>query len=208
MVKTAILVSGGGTNLQSIIDSRLFGELPQCELTAVISSDPQAYALQRAKNAQIPAYVVDREVFPNHATYSTAILQMLQDLDIELVVLAGYTQPLEGAVLQKFRHRIINTFPSLLPKYSQCDPNTLAPYEAAIRAGETVSGATVYFVTGAEPGPVILQRQVSVLPGDTPSRLQRRITEQAEWQLLPQAIALFCTGRLQIAGDTVTILDE
>lgn len=205
MVKTAVLVSGGGTNLQAVMDAHLFGEIPNCELTAVISSDPEAYALIRAKSANIPAYVVDRALFPNSATYGTALLQKLEDLDIELVVLAGYILPLGNTLLRAYEHRIINTFPALLPAFADCDSATLDPYEQALRAGVKLSGATAYFVTAEPPGPIILQQAVEVWEGDTAKTLQRRITEEAEWKLLPRAIALFCQGSLHLENGVVHI---
>ncbi len=205
MVKTAVLVSGGGTNLQAVMDAHLFGEIPNCELTAVISSDPEAYALVRAKSANIPAYVVDRALFPNSATYGTALLQKLEDLDIELVVLAGYILPLGNTLIRAYEHRIINTFPALLPAFADCDSATLDPYEQALRAGVKLSGATAYFVTTEPSGPIILQQAVEVWEGDTAKTLQRRITEEAEWKLLPRAIALFCQGSLHIDGGVVHI---
>ncbi len=206
MVKTAVLVSGGGTNLQAIMDAHLFGEIPNCELTAVISSDPEAYALIRAKSANIPAYVVDRSLFPNQATFSTALLQKLEDLDIELVVLAGYVHPIGGTILRTYENRIVNTFPSLLPAFSHCNGATLEPYEEAIRAGVKLSGATAYFVTAEPVGPIILQQAVEVWEGDTPKTLQRRITEEAEWKLLPKALALFCQDSLRVEDGIVHVV--
>jgi phosphoribosylglycinamide formyltransferase-1 len=208
MVKTAILVSGGGTNLQAVIDSHLFGEIPNCELTAVISSDPEAYALIRAKSANLPAYVVDRSMFPNAASYNTALLQKLQDLDIELVVLAGYGLPVGGVVLRAYENRIISTFPALLPAFAQCDGMSLEPYEAALQAGVKLSGASAYFVTEGPGGPIILQQAVEVWEGDTPKTLQRRIMEQGEWKILPQALAMYCQGQLRVEGGIVHIAGE
>ena len=206
MVKTAVLVSGGGTNLQAVMDAHLFGEIPNCELTAVISSDPEAYALIRAKSANIPTYVVDRSLFPNSASYSTALLQKLEDLDIELVVLAGYNQPIGGTILRAYEHRIVNIFPSLLPAFGTCDGTSLEPYEEALRAGVKLSGATAYFVTAEHTGPIILQQAVEVWEGDTPKTLQRRIMEEAEWKILPKALALFCQGALHIENGVVHIV--
>lgn len=206
MVKTAVLVSGGGTNLQAIMDAHLFGEIPNCELTAVISSDPEAYALLRAKSANIPAYVIDRTLFPNNATYSTALLQKLEDLDIELVVLAGYLQPIGGTILRAYENKIINIFPSLLPAFCDADAASLEPYERALHEGVKLSGATAYFVTAGSTGPIILQQAVEVWEGDTPKTLQRRIMEEAEWKLLPRAIALFCQGSLHLDGGVVHVV--
>lgn len=208
MVKTAILVSGGGTNLQAVIDSHLFGEIPNCELTAVISSDPEAYALIRAKSSNIPAYVVDRSLFPNHASYNMALMQKLSDLDIELVALAGYALPIGIVVLKGYENRIINIQPSLLPAFAECDGATMAPYEAALKAGVKLSGATAYFVTAETCGPIILQKAVEVWEGDTPKTLQRRIMEEAEWKILPRALALYCQGALRVENGIVHVAGE
>lgn len=190
-------------NLQAVIDAHLFGEIPNCELTAVISSDPEAYALVRARSASIPAFVVDRSLFPNASSYNTALLQQLEDMDIELVVLAGYGQPVGGVILRAYENRIVNTFPGLMPAFADCDGMTLAPYEAALRAGVKLSGATAYFVTADVGGPIILQQAVEVWEGDTPKTLQRRIMEQAEWRILPQALALYCQGLLRVENGIV-----
>ena len=205
MVKTAVLVSGGGTNLQAVMDAHLFGEIPNCELTAVISSDPEAYALVRAKSSNIPAFVVDRSLFPNQVTFSTALLQKLEDLDIELVALAGYVHPIGGAILRAYENRIVNVFPSLLPAFGLCSGATLEPYEEALKAGVKISGATAYFVTAEATGPIILQQAVEVWEGDTPKTLQRRIMEEAEWKLLPKALALYCQGSLHVEDGVVHI---
>ena len=208
MIKTAILVSGGGSNLQAIIDAHIFGENPGCELTAVLSSNPGAYALNRAKSANIPSYVVDQSLFPNASSFNTAIIHKLQDLDIELVVLAGYNAPVSAALLKQFPNRIINVYPSLLPAFAGMDGNTPAPYEAAIRCGCKLSGATAYFVTEAAAGPIILQQAVEVWEGDTAITLQRRITEEAEWKILPKAMALYCQKRLTVEENIVHVSEE
>ena len=208
MVKTAILVSGGGTNLQAVIDAHLFGEIPNCELTAVISSHPEAYALIRAKSANLPAYVVDWSLFPNPTSYNTAVLQKLQDLDVELVVLAGYVCPMSPALIKAYRDHIVNIHPSLLPAFADCDGNTLEPYEAALRCGVKLSGATACFVNGEEGRPIILQQAVEVWEGDTAKTLQRRIMEEAEWKILPKALALYCQGRLTVEDGNVHIAGE
>ena len=187
------------------MDAHLFGEIPNCELTAVISSDPEAYALIRARSANIPAYVIDRTMFPNNASYSTALLQKLEDLDIELVVLAGYVQPISGSILRAYENKIINVFPSLLPAFGSTNGATLEPYEEALRAGVKLSGATAYFVTAEPAGPIILQQAVEVWEGDTAKTLQRRIMEEAEWKILPRALALFCQGNLHVEDGVVHI---
>ena len=206
MVKTAVLVSGGGTNLQAILDARLFDELENCDLCAVISSTPDAYALTRAQNAEIPTYIVDHSLFPTRQAFTTAILDKLKDLDIELVVLAGFMHILGDQLVHAYEGRMINVHPSLIPSFCGDGYFGLRVHKAALDYGVKMTGATVHFVT-SEPdaGPIILQKAVAVLEDDTPQSLQRRVMEEAEWQLLPQAVSLFCQGRLQLEGRRVII---
>jgi phosphoribosylglycinamide formyltransferase-1 len=209
MVKTAVLVSGGGTNLPAVIDARIFGEIPDCELTAVISSNPEAYALKRAEAAGIPAYTVDVRTFPNRASFSNALLQQLKKLNIELVVLAGFMLILEPPFVAEFKNRIINIHPSLIPAFSGAGRFGLKVHEMALEYGVKLSGATAHFVTDeCDAGPIISQRAVPILEGDTPKTLQRRVMEQAEWRILPEAIALYCAGRLRVEGRVVRVADD
>ena len=204
MVKTAILVSGGGMNLQAILDAHLFGEIPNCELTAVISVNPEAYALERAQMAKVPSYVVDAGIFPNRYSFCRALLEKLQDLNIELVVLAGFPYLLDVTFVNTFRGRIINTHPSLFPAFRGEGFYGLQVHRAVLASGIKLSGATAYFVTRELcAGPIILQKGVEVLEDDTPATLQRRIMEEAEWEILPKAIALYCQGRLTVDGQRV-----
>ena len=206
MVRTAILVSGGGANLQAILDAALFDELGECELCAVISSVPEAYALKRAENAKITATVVDYSIFPNRASFTEAIIKKLQDLDIDLVVLAGMNRWLETQFFREYKNRIIFTHPSLLPSfYGACYPGARAAREA-LEAGVRVTGATSLLVTDLpENAKIILQKAVDVLPDDTPAVLQRRIMEKAEWDILIRSIQLYCSGRLTLMGDKLLI---
>ena len=159
MVKTAVLVSGGGTNLQAILDAHIFGELKNCELTAVISSNPQAYALTRAENAGIPTYIVDQSIFPNRESFTEAIRKKLVDLDIELVVLAGFTYVLKPPLIRQFKNRIINIHPALIPSFCGDGYYGLHVHEAALAYGVKISGATAHFVTEeTDNGPIILQK--------------------------------------------------
>ena len=206
MVKTAVLVSGGGTNLQAIIDAHIFGEITNCELRAVISSNPDAYALTRASSAGIKTYIIDREIFPNRQTFSNAVLNMLRDLDIELVVLAGFLYILDAPVVKHFKNRMINIHPALIPSFCGEGAYGLRVHEMALEYGAKLSGATAHFVTEeTDAGPIIVQRAVPVGEGDTPKILQRRIMEEAEWKILPEAISLFCEGRLSVEGRIVHI---
>lgn len=209
MIKTAILVSGGGTNLQAILDAHLFGEIPNCELTAVISSNPEAYALQRARMANVPAYVVDVNVFPNRTSFCRALLDQLQDLGIDLVVLAGFLYVLDANFVSAYQNRIINIHPSLIPSFCGDGCYGLQVHRMALDYGVKVSGATAHFVTQeCDAGPIILQKPVLIHEDDTPKTLQRRIMEEAEWKILPEAIKLYCQGRLSVEGRIVHIAPE
>ncbi len=208
MVKIAVMVSGGGTNLQALIDAETRGEIRNGEISAVISSSPDAYALERAKCAFIPSYVLRRRDFGSAEAYGEALAEMLEQLGIGLVVLAGFMTVLSPAFCRRFEGRIINIHPSLIPSF--CGPGFygLHVHEAALAKGVKVTGATVHFVSEVvDGGAIILQKAVAVQPGDTPGTLQRRVMEEAEWQLLPRAVSLFCEGRLQTQGNLVNILD-
>jgi phosphoribosylglycinamide formyltransferase-1 len=206
MVKTAVLVSGGGTNLQAIIDANLFGEIKNCDITAVISSNPEAYAIERAQYAGIPVYVVDRSIFPNRLSFTKALLEKLLDLETELVVYAGFNYILGPQLIKAYENRIINIHPSLIPSFCGEGFYGLRVHEAVLAQGVKVTGATAHFATEIpDDGPIILQQAVRVLEDDTPQTLQRRVMEEAEWKILPEAISLFCERRLVLDGRTVRI---
>jgi len=209
MVKTAVLVSGGGTNLQAVIDANLFGEIKNFELSAVISSNPEAYANERARYAGIPVYIVERSIFPNRKSFTKALLDKLQDLEIELAVYAGFNYITDFQLTKVYKNRIINIHPSLIPSF--CGPGFygLRVHEAALQQGVKVTGATAHFVTDVvDDGPIILQKAVPIHEDDTPKTLQRRVMEDAEWKILPEAISLFCEGRLKVEGNIVRIQGE
>jgi len=206
MVKTAVLVSGGGTNLQAIIDANLFGEIRNCELVAVISSNPEAYALERAKYAGIASYIVDVSIFPNRLSFTKALLEKLQDLEIELVVYAGFNFIVGPQLIKEYENKIINIHPSLIPSFCGDGYYGLKVHESVLEHGVKVTGATAHFATEIpDDGPIILQKAVEILEDDTPQTLQRRVMEEAEWKILPEAISLFCEGRLQVDGRVVKI---
>ncbi|MCL2228052.1 MAG: phosphoribosylglycinamide formyltransferase [Oscillospiraceae bacterium] len=206
MVKTAVLVSGGGTNLQAIIDAHLFGEIRNCELIAVISSNPEAYANERAKYAGIPVYVIDRTIFPNQLSFTKALLEKLLDIEAELVVYAGFNYILGPQLIKAYENRIINIHPSLLPSFGGPGYYGLKMHEEVLKYGVKVTGATAHFATEiVDDGPIILQKAVEVLEDDTPSTLQRRVMEEAEWKILPEAISLFCERRLELEDRVVRI---
>ncbi|WP_300270878.1 phosphoribosylglycinamide formyltransferase [uncultured Flavonifractor sp.] len=206
MTRIAVLVSGGGTNLQALIGARDRGALGGGELAAVISSKPDAYALERAKNAGIPCYVVARKDYDSNRAMTQALVAKLKELDIGLVVLAGFMHILTEEMVQAYPNAILNVHPALIPSFCGAGYYGLHVHEKALAYGVKVTGATVHFVN-EEPdgGPIVLQKAVDILPGDTPEVLQRRVMEQAEWHILPQAVALFCQGRLSVEGRIVTI---
>jgi len=207
MKKIAVLVSGGGTNLQALIDAQSRGEIVNGEIAAVIASTPEAYALERAKKAGIPGYVIARKEYPSSQAMTIALTEKLQELGIDLVVLAGFMTILTGEMVQAYPNAILNIHPALIPAFSGPGCYGLHVHEKALEYGVKLSGATVHFVSEeCDGGPIVLQKAVEVLPDDTPEVLQRRIMEQCEWKLLPQAVSLFCQDRIRVEGRTVRIL--
>jgi phosphoribosylglycinamide formyltransferase-1 len=207
MKKIAVLVSGGGTNLQALIDAQGRGEIVNGEIAAVISSAPEAYALERAKKAGIPGYVLARQDYPSSQAMTRALVDKLRELSIDLVVMAGFMTIVTRELFEVYPNAVINIHPALIPSFCGKGAYGLHVHEQALAYGVKVSGATVHFVTEeCDSGPIILQRAVDVLPGDTPETLQRRIMERCEWKLLPQAVSLFCQNRLRVEGRTVRIL--
>ena len=208
MKKIAVLVSGGGTNLQALIDAQSRGEIVGGEIAAVISSAPSAFALERAAKAGIPGYVIARKEFSSNQAMTLALVDKLKELNIDLVVLAGFMVILTEEMVKAYPNAIINVHPALIPSFAGPGCYGLHVHEKALEYGVKLSGATVHFVSEeCDGGPIISQKAVEVLPDDTPEVLQRRIMEQAEWKLLPQAVSLFCQGRLRVEGRTVRILD-
>ena len=202
----AVLVSGGGTNLQALIDAQQRGELGGGEITAVISTKEGAYALERAAKAGIPGYVVPRKAYPDNRSMTQAMVAKLRELDIQLVVLAGCMVIFTNELVDNYPNAIMNVHPALIPSFCGKGFYGLHVHEAALGYGVKVSGATVHFVTEeCDGGPIIAQEPVPVLPGDTPETLQRRIMEQGEWIALPRAVALFCQDRITVEGRTVII---
>ena len=189
MVRTAILVSGGGTNLQAIIDAKAAGKIPSAELALVVASNPSAYALTRAEKAGIPSCVLHKEKQEDPAHYGERLLSILREHQIDVVVLAGFLTILPENVIRAYDHRILNIHPSLIPSFCGDGFYGLHVHEAALAKGVKVTGATVHFVNEiTDGGDIIAQKAVEVLPDDTPEILQRRVMEQAEWILLPQAL--------------------
>ena len=207
--RIAVLVSGGGTNLQALIDAQTRGEIVNGEIVLVISSTPSAYALERAEKAGIPGYVVARKEFASNREMTQALVAKLKELDIGLVVLAGFMHILTEEMVQAYPNAILNVHPALIPSFCGAGYYGLHVHEAALAYGVKVTGATVHFVH-EEPdgGPIVLQKAVEILEGDTPEVLQRRVMEQAEWRILPRAGSRFCEGRLSVEGRTVHIKQD
>ena len=202
----AVLVSGGGTNLQALIDAQQRGELGGGAITAVISTKEGAYALERAKNAGIPGYVVPRKAYADNQSMTIAMVEKLRELDIQLVVLAGCMVIFTHELVDAYPNAIMNVHPALIPSFCGKGFYGLHVHEAALSYGVKLSGATVHFVSEeCDGGPIIAQKAVAIEEGDTPETLQKRIMEEAEWKLLPQAVSLFCQGRLTVEGRRVII---
>ncbi|MDE5556537.1 MAG: phosphoribosylglycinamide formyltransferase [Ruminococcus sp.] len=199
MKNIVVLVSGGGTNLQALIDAQKSGIIKNGEITCVISSNPNAYALERAKNNDIPTKIIPRKEYPDSVTYSHEILNALNELKADLVVLAGFMTILDECVTKEYAYKIINVHPALIPSFCGEGFYGLKVHEKALEYGVKVSGATIHFVNEkADAGAIILQGVVNVKKDDTPEILQRRIMENVEWKLLPEAVSLFCQDRIEI----------
>lgn len=193
MVKIGVLVSGGGTNLQALLDAQKRGEIPDGEISLVIASRKKAYALERARMAGVPALALPRRDYEKTADYDAALLTALQEAGVELVVLAGFLCVLGEKMLKGYEGRIVNVHPSLIPAFCGDGFYGLHVHEAALARGVKVTGATVHLVNEVtDGGPILLQKAVEVLEGDTPESLQKRVMEQAEWVLLPQAVSMLC----------------
>lgn len=189
MLKIGVMVSGGGTNLQAIIDAMKSGVITNTEIKVVISNNKNAYALERAKNAGIEAVCVSPKDFPDRAAFNEAFLEKVDEYHLDLIVLAGFLVTLPEAMIQRYRNRIINIHPSLIPSFCGVGSYGLKVHEGALKRGVKITGATVHYVDeGVDSGPIILQKAVEVKEGDTPEILQRRVMEEAEWIILPQAI--------------------
>ena len=204
----AVLVSGGGTNLQALIDAEKRGELGAGKITLVIASKPGVYALERAANAGIEGRVLARKDYDSIAAYSKALADEMTAAGIDLVVLAGFLTIIDEQVYEAFPNKILNVHPALIPSFCGKGFYGLHVHEAALAKGVKVSGATVHIVTPeCDAGPIVLQKAVEVKQGDTPEVLQRRIMEEAEWKIRPEAVRLFCEGKITVEEDRVFIKD-
>lgn len=207
MLKIGVMVSGGGTNLQAIIDKITSGEL-DCRIMTVVASKPGVYALERAAKLGIPSAVISRKGFESFEAYDDALIAHMKAHEVELVVLAGFLSLLGEKFVMTYKNAIINVHPSLIPSFCGKGYYGLIPHIKALEYGVKVTGATVHFVEPEyDSGPIIFQKAVEVRSGDTPETLQKRVMEQAEWELLPRAIQLYSQGKLEINGRYVRILE-
>lgn len=206
MLKVAVLVSGGGTNLQAILDAVDAGEITNAAVCGVISNNRKAYALTRAENHGIPAQCISPKDYETREEFNEKFLQAVDTLAPDLIVLAGFLVVIPAKMIEKYRNRIINIHPSLIPSFCGTGYYGLKVHEAALARGVKVTGATVHFVDeGTDTGPIILQKAVEVEVDDTPEKLQRRVMEQAEWKILPRAIDLIANGRITVEDNKVKI---
>lgn len=206
MLKIAVLVSGGGTNLQAIIDAVAAGKVTNTKIAVVVSNNPNAYALERAKNAGIPAEVLVPKHFATRDIFNAELLKLIQSYEVDAVVLAGCLLTIPESMILAYPNKIMNIHPSLIPAFCGKEYYGLKVHEGVLSRGVKVTGATVHFVdAGLDTGPIILQKAVTVQETDTPEILQRRVMEEAEWELLPRAIDLLANGRLAVSDHYVHI---
>lgn len=209
MLKIAVLVSGGGTNLQAIIDETEKGTVTNTEIAAVISNNKNAYALERARQHNIPAVCVSPKDYGTREEFNKELLKKIQSFDVDLVVLAGCLVVIPKIMVEAYPNRIINIHPSLIPSFCGTGYYGLKVHEAALERGVKVTGATVHFVDdGTDTGPIILQKAVEIKQGDTPEILQQRVMKEAEWKIMPQAIDLIANGKIAVRDGKVVLVDK
>ncbi len=207
MMNIVVLVSGGGTNLQALIDAQKRGEIENGRISCVISSNPDAYALERAKENGIPTRVIPRKNYDDIHAYSKAVRDALIEEKADLIVYAGFMIILDSQVVEAFEGKMINVHPALIPSFCGKGFYGLHVHEEVLKSGVKLTGATVHFVTeDCDAGPIISQKAVPVSDDDTPQTLQRKVMEQCEWKILPQAVSLFCQGRIKIIGNKTQII--
>ncbi len=209
MLKIAVCVSGGGTNLQAIIDSIASGVIKNTEIKVVISNKKDAYALERAKKAGIPSYYIGVKEYEDRDKFADAMIDTFRKHDVDLIVFAGYLVIIPEKMVKEYKNKIINIHPSLIPAHCGMGYYGIKVHESVLAAGNKVTGATVHFVDEkADNGPIILQKAVNVLEGDTPEILQKRVMEEAEWKILPEAIDLIGAGKVYIDGNIAHIKED
>lgn len=208
MLRVGVMVSGGGTNLQAILDAIDGGGITNASVQVVISNNPGAYALERAKSHGIEAVCLSPKSFPDRAAFNKALLEKVNEYQLDLIVLAGFLVTIPPEMIKEYRGRIINIHPSLIPSFCGVGYYGLKVHEAALARGVKITGATVHYVDeGVDSGPILLQKAVEVKEGDTPEVLQKRVMEEAEWILLPKAVSLFCQGKLTVQDGIVHIAE-
>jgi len=206
MLNIGVMVSGGGTNLQAILDRIEDGTLSDCRVVTVVSSREGAYALERAKKYGIDSAVISRKNFNSVEEYDQALIRHMRSRNVQLVVLAGFLSLLGERFVEEYKNSIINIHPSLIPSFCGQGYYGIIPHQKALEYGVKVTGATVHFVEPEyDSGPIIFQKAIEVLPDDTPETLQKRVMEQCEWKILPEAIRLYSQGRLSVEGRKVII---
>lgn len=206
MLKVVVCVSGGGTNLQAVMDAMAEGEITNAKITGVISNNQNAFALERAKKAEIPAFCISPKDYEDRAAFHEALLKKVDELAPDLIVLAGYLVTIPEEMIEAYQNRIINIHPSLIPAFCGVGYYGLKVHEGALARGVKISGATVHFVdAGTDTGPIIFQKAVEVKPGDMPKTLQQRIMEEAEWKILPKAIDYIANGKVKIVDNRVIV---
>lgn len=206
MLNIVVLVSGGGTNLQALIDAEKRGEIVNGKISCVISSKPGVYALERAEKNGIPTVVIARSDYNDIASYTAAVTKELQERKADLVVYAGFMTILDSQIVKAFPGKMMNVHPALIPSFCGKGFYGLHVHEAVLESGVKLTGATVHFVTEeCDGGPIIMQKAVPVLKGDTPEILQKRVMQECEWKILPESVSLFCQGRIKIIGNKTEI---
>lgn len=206
MLKVVVCVSGGGTNLQAVMDAMEKGEITNAKITGVISNNQNALALERARKAGIPAFCISPKDYEDRGAFHKALLGKVRELAPDLIVLAGYLVTIPAEMIEAYKNRIINIHPSLIPAFCGVGYYGLKVHEGALARGVRISGATVHFVdAGTDTGPIIFQKAVLVKPDDTPKTLQQRIMEEAEWKILPKAIDYIANGKIRVADGKVII---
>ena len=207
MMNIAVLVSGGGTNLQALIDAQNRGEIKNGKITCVVSSNPDAYALERARNNNIETRVVDRKKYDDRGAYTAAVRDALLAVKADLVVYAGFMTILDEQIVEAFPNKMMNVHPALIPSFCGKGFYGLHVHDAVLASGVKLTGATVHFVTeDCDAGPIIIQKAIDVKNDDTSQTLQKRVMEEYEWKILPHAVSLFCEGRIKIVGNKTEII--
>ena len=205
--RIAVFVSGGGTNLQALLDAEAAGVLHSGKIVLVVSDKPGAYALERAEKAGVETALVDRKACAGQAEFESRLLALLKEREIDMIVLAGFMRILTGDFTRRFPRRILNVHPALIPSFCGKGYYGLKVHEKALERGVKVTGATVHFVDeGTDTGPIILQKAVEIQQGDTPKILQQRVMEQAEWVIMPKAIDLIANGRIRVENGKVVFM--